>query len=247
MSGHNKWSSIKHKKAVTDARKGKIFTKIIREIIIATRNGGEKIENNPRLKNAIEDAREANMPSDNIKKAIQRGSGKFLDSIYDEIIYEGYGPAGVALIVEVTTNNKNRSASEIKKIFAKHSGSIVEVGCVSWMFSKKGCIIIDKSLVKNEEFMINTIIESGAEDFKNKKNDNIYEIITSTSIFENVKNKLKEKKIQISSSKIVMIPQTYVTISGNDAINMLNLIYELEGHIDVKNIYSNSNISNNDI
>ncbi|MDR1784351.1 MAG: YebC/PmpR family DNA-binding transcriptional regulator [Endomicrobium sp.] len=247
MSGHNKWASIKHKKAATDAKKGKVFTKIIREIVVATKESGPQIENNTRLRKAIEDAKEANMPLDNIKKAIQRGTGELPGATYEEMIYEGYGPAGVALIIEATTDNKNRTASDIRKIFAKHNGNLAEIGCVGWMFDRKGYITISKSSVTDEEVVINTVLETGAEDFKSEINSDIYEIITSPSILEDVKNNLKEKKILISSAEITMIPQTYISLSGDNAIHMLDLMDTLEEHDDVKNVYSNFDISSEDM
>ena len=165
MSGHNKWASIKHKKAITDAKKGKAFTKIIREIVVATKEGGSIIENNARLRKAVEDAKEVNMPQDNIKKAIQRGAGEIPGAIYEEMVYEGYGPAGVALIVEATTDNKNRTASEIRKMFSSHSGSLGETGCVGWMFDKKGFITVEKS-AGDEDAVMTAALEAGAEDFE---------------------------------------------------------------------------------
>ncbi|GMO64277.1 MAG: YebC/PmpR family DNA-binding transcriptional regulator [Endomicrobiia bacterium] len=247
MSGHNKWASIKHKKAATDAKKGKVFTKIIREIVVATKESGPQVENNTRLRKAIEDAKEANMPLDNIKKAIQRGTGELSGAIYEEMIYEGYGPAGVALIIEATTDNKNRTASDIRKIFVKYNGNLAEVGCVGWMFDRKGYITINKSSIKDEEIIMNTVLEAGAEDFKNEVDSDIYEIITSPSLFEDVKNNLKEKNISILSAKVTMIPQTYISLSGDDAIHMLNLMDALEEHDDVKNVYSNFDISREDM
>ncbi|MDR1400961.1 MAG: YebC/PmpR family DNA-binding transcriptional regulator [Endomicrobium sp.] len=247
MSGHSKWASIKHKKAVTDAKKGKIFTKIIREIVVAAKESGPQIENNTRLRKAIEDAKEANMPLDNIKKAIQRGTGELPGAIYEEMIYEGYGPSGVALIVEATTDNKNRTASDIRKIFSKHNGNLAEIGCVGWMFDRKGYITISKSSIKDEEIIMNTVLEAGAEDFKAEADSDVYEIITSPSIFEDVKSNLEEKNVLISSAEVTMIPQTYISLSGRDAIHMLNLIDVLEEHDDVKNVYSNFDIPSDDM
>ncbi|MDR1511564.1 MAG: YebC/PmpR family DNA-binding transcriptional regulator [Endomicrobium sp.] len=249
MSGHSKWAGIKHKKAIADAKKGKIFTKIIREILVATKESGPQIENNARLRKAIEDAKEANMPMDNIKKAIQGGTGELFGSsgiIYEEMVYEGYGPAGVALIVEVTTDNKNRTISDIRKIFVKYNGNLAEIGCVGWMFARKGYITISKFSVKDEEIIMNTVLEAGAEDFKNEADSDVYEIITSPSVFEDVKNNLK-KKISISSAEVTMIPKIYVSLSGDDAIRMLNLIDALEEYDNVKNVYSNFYISRKEI
>jgi YebC/PmpR family DNA-binding regulatory protein len=246
MSGHSKWASIKHKKAATDAKKGKVFTKIIREIVVATKEGGTQIENNARLRKAIEDAKEANMPQDNIKKAIQRGSGEIPGAIYEEISYEGYGPAGVALIVEVTTDNKNRTASEIRKILSSHKGNLGETGCVGWMFDRKGYITVNKAGT-DEEAVINVVLEAGAQDFRSESDADVYEIITEVSDLENVKNVLKEKNITVACAEISMIPQTQIVLTGDDAKCMLKLIDSLEEHDDVKNVYANFDISSQEI
>jgi YebC/PmpR family DNA-binding regulatory protein len=246
MSGHNKWVSIKHKKAATDAKKGKVFTKIIREIAVATKEGGAQIENNARLRKAVEDAKEVNMPQDNIKKAIQRGNGEIPGAIYEEISYEGYGPAGVALIIEVTTDNKNRTASEIRKILSSHKGNLGETGCVGWMFDRKGYITVNKAGT-DEETVMNAALEVGAEDFKSESGSDVYEIITAVSDIENVKNILKEKNIAIASAEISMIPQTQVGLIGDDAKSMLKLMDSLEEHDDVKNVYANFDISSEEI
>jgi YebC/PmpR family DNA-binding regulatory protein len=246
MSGHNKWTSIKHKKAITDVKKGKVFTKIIREIVVATKKGGSQIENNARLRKAIEDAKEANMPQDNIKKAIQRGNCEIPGAIYEEMTYEGYGPAGVALIVEVTTDNKNRAASEIRKMFSSHKGNLGETGCVGWMFDRKGYITVNKSGI-TEETVMNAALEMGAEDFKSESDNDVYEIITSPLDLESVKKSLKEKNIPITSSEISMIPQTQVALSGDDAKCMLKLMDSLEEHDDVKNVYANFDISSEEM
>jgi YebC/PmpR family DNA-binding regulatory protein len=246
MSGHSKWASIKHKKATTDAKKGKVFTKIIREIVVATKESGAQIENNARLRKAIEDAKEANMPQDNIKKAMQRGTGEIPGDIYEEIVYEGYGPAGVALIVEATTDNKNRTASDIRKMFSNHNGNLGETGCVSWMFERKGYITVKKSAT-DEEIVMNTVLDVGAEDFKSEAYSDVYEIITFPSDLETVKNVLKEKNIAIESSEVTMVPQTQITLKGDSAKSMLKLMDALEEHDDVKNVYANFDIFDEDI
>jgi YebC/PmpR family DNA-binding regulatory protein len=246
MSGHNKWATIKHKKAETDTKKGKLFTKIIREIVVATKESGAQIENNARLKKAVEDAKEANMPQDNIKKAIQRGTGEIPGSVYEEMIYEGYGPAGVALIVEVTTDNKNRTASDIRKLFSSHSGNLGEAGCVGWMFERKGYIAVKKS-VADEEIVMNTVLDVKVEDFKSEADSDVYEIITLPSDLAAVKNVLKEKNIAIESSEVTMVPQTHIALKGNNAKNMLKLMDALEEHDDVKNVYANFDISGEDM
>jgi len=244
MSGHNKWASIKHKKAATDAKRGKIFTKIIREMVVAAKEGGGIIENNARLRKAVDDARAANMPQDNIKKAIQRGTGELPGAIYEEITYEGYGPAGVALIVETTTDNKNRTASEIRKIFSKHSGSMGETGCVGWMFSKKGLITVEKS-AGDEDTIMTIALDSGADDFVAE--DDVYEIYTKTEDFNKVVEAIKAKNIPVLESEISMIPQTYIKLEGENAEHMLKLLDELEEHDDVKNVFSNFDISKEDM
>jgi YebC/PmpR family DNA-binding regulatory protein len=246
MSGHNRWAGIKHKKAATDAKKGKVFTKITREIVVATKEGGSQIEHNARLRKAVEDAREANMPQDNIKKAIQRGNGEIPGAVYEEMIYEGYGPAGVSLIVEITTDNKNRTASDIRKVFSKHRGNLGETGCVSWMFDRKGCINVDKS-VADEETVMNIALEAGVEDFKSNAGSQIYEIIANPTQLDAVKNALQAKNIEILSAEITMIAQTLITLAGEDAKCMLKLIDELEEHDDVKNVYANFDISNEEL
>jgi YebC/PmpR family DNA-binding regulatory protein len=246
MSGHNKWASIKHKKATIDAKKGKIFTKIIREIVVATKESGAQIENNARLRKAIEDAKEANMPQDNIKKAIQRGTGEIPGDVYEEMVYEGYGPAGVALIVEVTTDNKNRTASDIRKMFSSHSGNLGEAGCVSWMFERKGHITVKKSAT-DEETVISAVLETKVEDFKSKAASDVYEIITFPSDLETVKKVLKEKNITFESAEVTMVPQTQVALKGDNAKNMLKLMDALEEHDDVKNVYANFDILGEDM
>ncbi|MDR1941733.1 MAG: YebC/PmpR family DNA-binding transcriptional regulator, partial [Endomicrobium sp.] len=228
----------------TDAKKGKVFTKIIREIVIAAKEGGGSIENNARLRKVIEDAKEANMPQDNIKKAIQRGTGELPGVVYEEMSYEGYGPAGVALMVEITTDNKNRTASEIRKIFSQHNGNMGETGCVGWMFDRKGDIGVAKDAA-DEETLMNIALEAGAEDFKTDADE--YEIITSPADFEKVKAALKEKNIPLLSSEITNLPQTYVKLTGDDASSMLKLMDALEEHDDVKNVYANFDISPEDI
>lgn len=244
MSGHNKWASIKHKKAATDSKRGKVFTKIIREIVVSAKESGGNPENNARLRKAISDAREANMPQDNIKKAIQRGTGEIPGVMYEEITYEGYGPGGVALIVETTTDNKNRTSAEIRKIFSKHSGNLGESGCVGWMFSRKGYISVDKSS-SDEDTIMTLALENGADDFSVE--DEIYEIYTKPEETETVKSALAAKNIKISNSEVSLIPQTYVKLTGEDAEHMIKLMDELEEYDDVKNVFANFDISKEDM
>ncbi|MDD5688330.1 MAG: YebC/PmpR family DNA-binding transcriptional regulator [Elusimicrobia bacterium] len=237
MSGHSKWAGIKHKKAIIDAKRGKVFTRIARELTIAAKQSGNNPENNSRLRKAIEDAKMANMPSDNVKKAIQRGTGELPGVNYEELSYEGYGPGGVAVIVEVTTDNKNRTHSEIKKIFSSHGGNLGETGCVGWMFQSKGYIATEKTKVKEDEIMT-IAIDNGAEDVKSDDAD-LYEIITQPADFEKVKKAIENKKIDIEVAENTKLPTTYIKLEGADANKMIELVTELEEHDDVKNVFSN--------
>lgn len=245
MSGHSKWAGIKHKKAIIDAKRGKVFTKIIREMVVAAREGGGNPENNARLRKAMESARESNMPQDNIKKAVQRGTGEIPGAMYEEVVYEGYGPAGVAVLVEGTTDNKNRTASEIRKMFSSHGGNLGENGCVSWMFSQKGYIAVDKSKY-DEEKLMTLALDLGADDFRSEDED-VYEIFTKPSDYERVKKALEEKGVPISTSELSFQPQTYIKLTGKDAEQMLGLMNGLEEHDDVKNVYANFDISKNEM
>lgn len=240
MSGHSKWAGIKHKKAAVDAKRGKIFTKIIKEITIAARQGGD-ISGNARLRTAVEKAKAVNMPQDNIKKAIQRGTGELPGISYEELIYEGYGPGGVAIMVEATTDNKNRTTAEIRRVFSKHGGNLGEAGCVSWMFSKKGYFTIDKAKGKEEELM-SLALEYGAEDFRTDDED-VFEILTVPSDFEKIKEKLSAKNIDLSSSEITMYPHSSILLEGKQAQQMLSLMEELDDNDDVQNVYANFDIS----
>lgn len=240
MSGHSKWAGIKHKKAIIDAKKGKVFTRIIRELTIAARQGGGSMENNARLRKAFEDAKNANMPSDNMKKAIQRGTGELPGVNYEELVYEGYGPSGVAVIVEVTTDNKNRTFSEIRKIFSSHGGNLGDTGCVGWMFQPKGVVIVEKSLI-SEDDIISLALDAGAEDVLTE-DDKFYEIYSLPAEFEKVKAALQGKNIAIESSEITMVPSTYIKLEGDNARKMIALADELEDNEDVKNVYSNFEI-----
>lgn len=238
MSGHSKWAGIKHKKAAVDAQKGRLFTKIIREIAIAARQGGGISDTNPRLRKAIDNARGANMPQANITKAIQRGTGELPGVNYEECIYEGYGPGGVAVLIEGTTDNKNRSTSEIRKIFNRFGGNLGENGCVSWMFSQKGLIQIDKKKIEEEELM-NLAIEAGAEDFASDDED-VYEIITDPGSLEKVKKPIE--RIGTELAEVTMVPKTYIKLDGKHAEQMLRLMDALEEHEDVQKVYANFDI-----
>jgi YebC/PmpR family DNA-binding regulatory protein len=240
MSGHSRWAGIKHKKAIVDSKRGKVFTKLGKEISIAARQGGGNPENNARLRKAIEDAREANMPQDNIKRAVQRGTGEIPGIVIEEVRYEGYGPGGVAVMVEVTTDNKNRTAPEIRKIFSDHNGNLAEIGAVGWIFSVKGVLAVEKSKT-DEETLLNLVLEAGAEDMKTSDED-VYEIITAPADFEKVKTALTSKQIPLASAEVTQVPQTLVPLKGADAESMLALMQELEDHEDVKTVHANFDV-----
>lgn len=241
MSGHSKWAGIKHKKAVVDAKKGKIFSKISKEISVAARIGGSAIEMNPRLRLAVEKAKEANMPSDNIKRAMQKGTGELPGATYEETIYEGYGPGGVALLLEILTDNKNRTVGEIRHILSKHNGNLGETGCVAWIFDKKGYILVNKKTT-DEDTLMSLAIDAGAEDFKNEPGEENYEIITAPEDFNKVKEFLEQNNISLNLAEITMIPQNYVKLESKDAEKMLKLMNALEEHDDVQNVYANFDI-----
>ena len=240
MSGHSKWSTIKHKKAKEDAKKGKVFTKLIKEITISARVGGGDPNGNPRLRSAIAAGKAANMPHDNIQKAIKKGTGELPGVTYEEAGYEGYGPGGVAMLIETLSDNKNRTVSEIRHILTKHGGNMGEAGCVGWMFEKKGLFLVDQSAAKEEELM-ELALEAGADDFSVE--DKIYEIVTSVENFEEVKEVLKSRNVQCSLAEITMVPKSTVKLQGDQAQRMLQLMEALEDHDDVKKVYANFDIS----
>ncbi len=241
MAGHSKWAQIKHKKAQVDAKRGKIFTKLVKEISVAARLGGGDPEKNPRLRVAIEKAREVNMPSDNIKRAIMKGIGELGGAAYEEVIYEGYGPAGVALLIEAMTDNKNRTVSEIRHLLSKHGGSLGESGCVSWIFEKKGYILVDKKTI-DEDTLLSIALDAGVEDFRNDPKEENYELIFSPENLKDVKNVLEKAGINISLAEVTMLPKNYVSIEGEDAEKMLKLMDALEDHDDIQNVYANFDI-----
>ncbi len=241
MSGHNKWSTIKHKKGAADAKRGKVFTKIIKEITLAARLGGPDPDGNPRLRTAILAAKDENMPKDNIERAIKKGSGTGADAInYEEITYEGYGPGGVAVLVEVMTDNKNRTVAEIRHIFSKHGGNLGENGCVAWMFDKKGSILIDKKAI-SEESLMELALEAGADDVREEEHE--FEIITSPAVFEEVHRVIDAKGLKPLAARIGMIPQNTVALGEDKAPQMLKLMEKLEDNDDVQNVYANFDIS----
>jgi len=236
MAGHSKWAQIKHKKAVVDAKRGKIFTKIAKEISVAVRLGGKDPEMNPRLRTVIAKAKSVNMPNENIERAIKRGTGELEGTHYEEITYEGYGPGGVAVLVEVMTDNKNRTVSEIRHLFSKYNGNLGETGCVSWLFEQKGYFVFDGATISEDELM-EIAIEAGAEDVRN--DDGSLEVITDPADFEKVKEVFDKKGLKYSVAEVTKIPKNYVEVRDKDAENMLKLFEALEDHDDVQNVYAN--------
>lgn len=239
MSGHSKWASIKHKKAAVDAKRGKLFTRLMKEITVAAREGGGDPDTNPRLRTAVANAKAGNMPNDTIERGILKGTGQLPGATYEEIIYEGYGPQGVAIIVEVVTDNRNRSTSDLRFIFSKNGGNMGEKGCVAWMFDKKGLIIVDKDKADEDELMM-MALEAGAEDMKSE--DDSFEITTDPADFEIVRNAIQEAEIEMNLAEISMIPQTTVKLDGNEALQLMKLMEGLEEHDDVQNVYANFDI-----
>ena len=239
MSGHSKWASIKHKKAATDVKKGKIFSKLAKEITISAKGGGGDLDANARLRLAVNKAKSVNMPADNIDRAIKKGTSELPGVSYEEISYEGYGPKGVAFIVEALTDNKNRTAAEIRNIFSNKGGNMAGPGSVSWMFIKKGFIMVKDSSA-DEDKVFTAALDSGAEDIKTESS--LYEITTPVAAFEKVKNALDEASIPVESAEITMIPSNSIQIEGDDAKQVLALIDLLEDYEDVQNVYANFDI-----
>ncbi|MBI4474309.1 MAG: YebC/PmpR family DNA-binding transcriptional regulator [Acidobacteria bacterium] len=239
MSGHSKWHSIKHKKAATDSKRGRAFTKIIKEITIAARIGGGDPEANPRLRKAIGDAKGLNMPADNIKRAIMKGTGELEGTHLEEVTYEGYGPGGVAMIVQAVTDNRNRTVSEIRHVFSKNGGNLGEAGSVAWMFHKKGYIAIDKSK-SDEDTLMTLAIDAGADDFSSE--ESLYEIYTTPESFETVLNAIKAKGIETVTAEVSMIPQNYVKVEGKTAQQVVKLMEALDEHDDVQHVHANFDI-----
>ncbi len=238
MSGHSKWATIKHKKGALDAKRGKIFTRLIKEITMAAKSGGGDVEGNPRLRTAVAAAKAENMPADNIKRAIQRGTGELEGVNYEEITFEGYGPGGVAMLVEVTTDNRNRTVSEIRHMFTKGGGNLGEAGSVAWMFSKKGSILVSKKA--KEDDLMNVVLENGGEDL-NDDGEN-WEITTAPNAYETVLEAVKKSGAEVVHSELGMIPQTYVKLEGAAANQMIRLLETIEDHDDVQNVYSNFDV-----
>lgn len=240
MSGHSKWSTIKRKKGANDAKRGKIFTRLIKEITVAARQGGGDPEGNPRLRSAIATAKTENMPKDNIARAIKKGTGEIAGEIYDEILYEGYGPGGAAVLVECMTDNRNRTVADVRHYFAKSNGNLGESGCVAWMFEKKGLILVDKEGVSEEELM-DMALEAGADDVVEE--DSEFQILTAPEDFEEVRESLEKSGVSFLDASIAMVPKNTVDVTDEKhAKSILKLMESLEDHDDVQNVYSNFDI-----
>jgi len=239
MSGHSKWAGIKHKKAIVDAKRGKIFSKLIREITVAARTGGGDPSINARLRQAIERAKEANMPADNIKRAVQKGTGEIPGVSYEEIIYEGYGPSGVAILLNILTDNKNRTTSEVRHLFERNGGHLGGAGSVAWIFEKKGFITVDSNKCSEDELM-EVALEAGAEDLR--REGDTFEIIASLADFEKVKKAVKEKGIEYNLAEVTMIPKSVKKLDTQVGKQLLRLIDALEEHDDVQHVYANFDI-----
>jgi YebC/PmpR family DNA-binding regulatory protein len=244
MSGHSKWATIKHKKAATDARRGKIFTKLIRELTIAARVGGSDPDSNPRLRTAILAAKSENMPNDNIERAVQRGTGQLEGETLDEVTFEGYGPGGVGMLVQVVTSNRNRIVSDIRHLMSKNGGNLAETGAVGWMFHRKGDIVVSKELA-NEEKMMNIVLDAGAEDLRDDGSS--WEVVTPPEAFEKVREALSAAGIKPSAAEVAWVPQNYVKLTGTPAQQMLRMMEALEEHDDVQHVYANFDIDEKEI
>lgn len=239
MSGHSKWSTIKRKKGAADAKRGKLFTKLIKEISVAAKFGGGDPEGNPRLRTAIAAAKAENMPKENIERAIKKGTGELGGVSYEELTYEGYGPGGVAIIVEVLTDNKNRTIADIRNSFSKHNGNLGESGCVSWMFTLRGLILFDQGKV-DEERLIEVVLDAGAEDVREREGE--FEVITDPPQFEDVKRATQDAGLEYSFAEVTMIPQSTVRLLGKEAEQMLRLMERLEDSDDIQRVYANFDI-----
>ncbi len=240
MSGHSKWSTIKRKKGAADAKRGKLFTKIIKEIMVAARFGGGDINANPRLRTAVLAAKAENMPKDNIERAIKKGTGELEGVNYEELTYEGYGPGGVAMMLEVLTDNKNRTVADVRHVFSKYNGSLGEAGCVSWMFGKKGLMTIEKSGV-DEDRLIEVALDAGALDVQDTGKE--FEVTTDPAGFEKVKKVLEEASFNFNYAEVTMVPQSTIRLSGKEAEQMLKLMEGLEDSDDVQKVYGNFDIA----
>jgi len=240
MSGHSKWANIKRKKGANDAKRGKIFTRLIKEITVAARAGGGDIEGNPRLRTAVAAAKAENMPKDNITRAIKKGTGEIAGEVYDEIRYEGYGPGGVAVLVDCMTDNKNRTVADVRHAFAKNNGNLGETGCVAWMFQQRGLIQVEKSGITEEELM-DLALEAGAEDVVEEETE--FQVLTAPEDFNGVRDALEEAGIKFIEAAVTMIPENNIEVTDEGiAKNLLRMLETLEDHDDVQNVYANFDI-----
>jgi len=239
MSGHSKWSTIKRKKGAADAARGKLFSRLVKEITVAAREGGGDIDANPRLRTAVDTAKTENMPANNIKRAIQRGTGEIPGVVYEEVNYEGYGPGGVAILAQTATDNRNRTVAEIRKIFERSGGNLGELNSVAWMFTQKGVIAVDATTVDEDDLML-VVLDAGAEDLTNE--DGIYEVTTSPSEFVAVREALEQHGIKWESAELAMVPSNYIDVTGKDAERCLALMEKLEDNDDVQGVYTNADI-----
>lgn len=244
MSGHNKWSSIKHKKGAADAKRGKLFSKLIREITVAARDGGGDIEFNPRLRSAVEQAKTANMPANNITNAVKRGTGEIPGVNYEDATYEGYGPGGVAIMIQTLTDNRNRTVAEIRHIFDKHGGSMGESGCVNWMFDRKGVILVKEENI-TEDDMLEKALEAGAEDMET--GGGFFSIYTEPNSLHEAERLLKEDGVSIVSAELSFVPQNTIKVEGKDAHKVLKLLDAFEDQDDAQNVVTNADIDDKDV
>jgi len=244
MSGHSKWHSIKHKKGAADAKRGKVFTRLIKELTVAARAGGGDPDMNPRLRTIIADAKQNNMPADNIKRAIRRGTGEEPGVSYEEAMYEGYGPGGAALIIDVLTDNKNRTVGEVRHVLTKHGGNLAEANAVAWMFSKRGYIVIAKTKAKEEDLMTATL-DAGADDLRDDEDN--WEVLSPPEAFQSVLEAVKKLGVEPDAAEVSMLPQNYLKLEGKQAQQMVKLMDALDDHEDVRHVWSNFDIEEKEI
>ncbi|OLD62003.1 MAG: transcriptional regulator [Acidobacteria bacterium 13_1_40CM_2_60_7] len=244
MSGHSKWATIKHKKAATDAKRGRVFTRLIREISIAARSGGGDPDTNPRLRTAVATAKNENMPNENIERAILRGTGQLEGEQYEEVMFEGYGPGGVGMLIQVVTTNRNRAVGEMRHVISKNGGNMAEAGAVGWMFHRKGEIVVPKEAA-SEDSLLGIVLDAGGEDLKDDGSS--WYIVTPPDALESVREALTKAGIKPTSAELSMVPQNYIKLTGPQAQQMLRLVEALEEHDDVQHVYANFDIDESEI
>jgi YebC/PmpR family DNA-binding regulatory protein len=244
MSGHSKWHTIKHKKGAADAKRGKVFTRIIKELTVAARNGGGDIDSNPRLRTIVAEAKANNMPRENIDRAIRRGTGEEPGVTYDEVTYEGYGPGGVALMIETLTDNKNRTVGEIRHLLSKHAGNLAAENSVAWMFTRKGQVVVEKGRV-DEDKLLSVALDAGADDMNDDESG--WEIVCAPESFEAVRDAVKAMGVEPASAAVAMVPQNYIKLVGKEAQQMLKLMEAIEDHDDVQHVWANFDVEEKEI